>query len=144
MLRHTHATIYYQETKDIKQVQERLGHAQIQTTMNLYLHPSDEDIRKDWEKHNMHLKSMKKLKVVNMKRKRQINIGEVNFHERLKYELSSYIEKQSNLMDLLPLTVWTILFLMNNNWNIKFLKSIPQFRKMADNYKGNVEMYIFE
>ena len=50
MLRHTHATIYYQETKDIKQVQERLGHAQIQTTMNLYLHPSDEDIRKDWEK----------------------------------------------------------------------------------------------
>ena len=60
MLRHTHATIYYQETKDIKQVQERLGHAQIQTTMNLYLHPSDEDIRKDWEKHNMHLKSMKK------------------------------------------------------------------------------------
>ena len=25
---------------------------------------------------------------------------------------------------------------MNNNWNIKFLKSIPQFRKMADNYKG--------
>ena len=87
---------------------KRLGHAQIQTTMNLYLHPSDEDIRKDWEKHNMHLKSMKKLKVVNMKRKRQINIGEVNFHERLKYELSSYIEKQSNLMDLLPLTVWTI------------------------------------
>ena len=39
---------------------KRLGHAQIQTTMNLYLHPSDEDIRKDWEKHNMHLKSMKK------------------------------------------------------------------------------------
>ena len=29
---------------------KRLGHAQIQTTMNLYLHPSDEDIRKDWEK----------------------------------------------------------------------------------------------
>ncbi|MEI5888234.1 tyrosine-type recombinase/integrase [Bacillus albus] len=50
LLRHTHATIYYQETKDIKQVQERLGHAQIQTTMNLYIHPSDEDIRKDWEK----------------------------------------------------------------------------------------------
>lgn len=48
--RHTHATMYYQETKDIKQVQERLGHSQIQTTMNLYLHPSDEDIRKDWEK----------------------------------------------------------------------------------------------
>lgn len=49
LLRHTHATIYYQSTKDIKQVQERLGHSQIQTTMNLYLHPSDEDIRANWE-----------------------------------------------------------------------------------------------
>lgn len=50
LFRHTHATMYYQKTKDIKQVQERLGHSHIQTTMNLYLHPSDEDIRKDWEK----------------------------------------------------------------------------------------------
>jgi integrase len=50
LFRHTHATIFYQKTKDIKQVQERLGHTQIQTTMNLYLHPSDEDIRKEWEK----------------------------------------------------------------------------------------------
>ena len=49
LLRHTHATIYYQTTKDIKQVQERLGHLQIQTTMNMYLHPSDEDIRANWE-----------------------------------------------------------------------------------------------
>lgn len=50
LFRHTHATMFYQKTRDIKQVQERLGHSQIQTTMNLYLHPSDEDIRKDWEK----------------------------------------------------------------------------------------------
>ena len=49
LLRHTHATIYYQATKDIKQVQERLGHSQIQTTMNMYLHFSDEDIRANWE-----------------------------------------------------------------------------------------------
>lgn len=49
LLRHTHATIYYQTTKDIKQVQERLGHSQIQTTMSMYLHPSDEDIRSNWE-----------------------------------------------------------------------------------------------
>lgn len=49
LLRHTHATMYYRETKDIKQVQERLGHSQIQTTMNMYLHPSDEDIRANWE-----------------------------------------------------------------------------------------------
>lgn len=50
LLRHTHATIYYRQTKDIKQVQERLGHSQIQTTMNMYLHPSDEEIRENWEK----------------------------------------------------------------------------------------------
>lgn len=49
LLRHTHATIYYRQTKDIKQVQERLGHSQIQTTMNMYLHPSEEDIRASWE-----------------------------------------------------------------------------------------------
>lgn len=49
LLRHTHATMYYRQTKDIKQVQERLGHTQIQTTMNMYLHPSDEDIRENWE-----------------------------------------------------------------------------------------------
>ncbi|GAE02618.1 integrase [Clostridium botulinum B str. Osaka05] len=49
LLRHTHATVYYQATKDIKQVQERLGHSQIQTTMNMYLHSSDEDIRSSWE-----------------------------------------------------------------------------------------------
>lgn len=50
MFRHTHGTIYYLQTKNIKMVQERLGHAQIQTTMNLYIHPSEDDIRKDWEK----------------------------------------------------------------------------------------------
>jgi site-specific recombinase XerD len=50
LLRHTHATEFYKQTKDIKQVQERLGHSQIQTTMNLYLHPSDEEIRENWEK----------------------------------------------------------------------------------------------
>lgn len=49
LLRHTHATIYYQTTKDIKQVQERLGHSQIQTTINMYIHPSSEDIRANWE-----------------------------------------------------------------------------------------------
>jgi integrase len=50
LLRHTHATTYYQSTKDIKQVQERLGHAQIQTTINIYLHPSDKEVRDNWKK----------------------------------------------------------------------------------------------
>lgn len=50
LFRHTHGTIYYLHTKNIKMVQERLGHSDIQTTMNLYLHPSDNEIREDWEK----------------------------------------------------------------------------------------------
>ena len=50
LFRHTHASIYYRETKDIKAVQERLGHAQIQTTMGIYVHLTDEEIRADWEK----------------------------------------------------------------------------------------------
>ncbi|MBB3127059.1 site-specific recombinase XerD [Paenibacillus rhizosphaerae] len=50
LFRHTHGTIFYLQTKNIKAVQERLGHAQIQTTIDLYVHPSEEDIRKDWEK----------------------------------------------------------------------------------------------
>ncbi|MCS4823614.1 tyrosine-type recombinase/integrase, partial [Staphylococcus aureus] len=48
LFRHTHATVFYNETKDIKQVQERLGHSNIQTTINLYVHPTKEDIREDW------------------------------------------------------------------------------------------------
>lgn len=49
LLRHTHATLYFESTNDIKQVQERLGHAQIQTTMNTYLHLSEQEIRDKWK-----------------------------------------------------------------------------------------------
>ena len=37
-LRHTHATILIENGADIKDVQERLGHADITTTMNTYVH----------------------------------------------------------------------------------------------------------
>lgn len=50
LFRHTHGTIFYLQTKNIKAVQERLGHAHMQTTIDLYVHPSEDDIRKDWEK----------------------------------------------------------------------------------------------
>ncbi len=52
LFRHTHATVFYNETKDIKQVQDRLGHSNIQktSTINLYVHPTEEDIREDWNK----------------------------------------------------------------------------------------------
>lgn len=37
-LRHTHATILIENGADIKDVQERLGHAQLRTTMDTYVH----------------------------------------------------------------------------------------------------------
>jgi len=40
----------------------RAGHAHIQTTMQMYIHPSDEDIRKDWEKAQERMKISKKYK----------------------------------------------------------------------------------
>ncbi|TCL43131.1 hypothetical protein EDD69_1302 [Thermolongibacillus altinsuensis] len=36
--------------KTLNKYKNGLGHSQIQTTMNLYLHPSDEEIRENWEK----------------------------------------------------------------------------------------------
>ena len=41
-LRHTHATMLIQAGAPIRDVQERLGHADIQTTMNKYVHNTDE------------------------------------------------------------------------------------------------------
>lgn len=55
LLRYTHANIYYQKTKDIKKVQERLGLSQI-TTIDKYLYISDEHIKKVERKHKILLK----------------------------------------------------------------------------------------
>ncbi len=41
-LRHTHATMLIEAGADLKDVQERLGHSTIQTTMNRYVHNTDE------------------------------------------------------------------------------------------------------
>ena len=40
-LRHTHATMLIEGGADVKDVQERLGHADIQTTMNRYVHDTE-------------------------------------------------------------------------------------------------------
>lgn len=40
-LRHTHATMLIENGADIKDVQERLGHANISTTMDAYVHNTD-------------------------------------------------------------------------------------------------------
>ena len=50
LLRHTHATMYYAKTRNAKGLQERLGHSDIQTTLNAYVHPTAEDILTDWKK----------------------------------------------------------------------------------------------
>lgn len=41
--RHSHATILYNKTKDAKLVQHRLGHQEIETTMNTYVHISENE-----------------------------------------------------------------------------------------------------
>ena len=45
-LRHTHATILIENGANVKDVQERLGHTSIETTMNTYVH-NTEHIRKE-------------------------------------------------------------------------------------------------
>lgn len=41
-LRHTHASMLFASGANMKEVQERLGHARIETTMNIYTHITDE------------------------------------------------------------------------------------------------------
>lgn len=51
MLRHTNITELW-KTGEMRpeSIQKRAGHAHIQTTMQMYVHPTEEDIRADWEK----------------------------------------------------------------------------------------------
>ncbi|SFM02677.1 Site-specific recombinase XerD [Gracilibacillus orientalis] len=50
MLRHTYATNLHDLGVEVAIIQKLLGHSQVQTTMNMYIHPSDETIRRNWEK----------------------------------------------------------------------------------------------
>ncbi len=50
VLRHSSLTELRRAGWKPEHLQKRAGHAQVQTTMQIYLHPSDEDLRKDWEK----------------------------------------------------------------------------------------------
>lgn len=62
ILRHTSLTELRKAGWKDEHLMKRAGHAHIQTTMQMYIHPSDEDIRKDWEKSqkNMKLKTKDK------------------------------------------------------------------------------------
>src|SRR6266566_1874975 len=48
LLRHSHATELIRAGWDASYVQQRLGHAQVQTTINTYVHLTDEDLSQKW------------------------------------------------------------------------------------------------
>ncbi len=48
LLRHSHATELIKAGWDASYVQKRLGHAQVQTTINTYVHLDDEDLSLKW------------------------------------------------------------------------------------------------
>ncbi|MBU7319530.1 tyrosine-type recombinase/integrase [Paenibacillus oleatilyticus] len=49
MLRHTFATELHKNGVDVAILRELLGHAHVQTTIGLYIHPSDETIRQEYQ-----------------------------------------------------------------------------------------------
>ncbi|MGF9769637.1 tyrosine-type recombinase/integrase [Bacillus albus] len=58
-LRHTCATHLYDLGMDAGIIQKLLGHAQVQTTLNMYIHPSEETIRKHWDEAQQHRRMRK-------------------------------------------------------------------------------------
>ena len=50
MLRHTYATELHEQGVDVSIIQKLLGHSNVQTTIQTYIHPTDETIRKEWQK----------------------------------------------------------------------------------------------
>lgn len=51
LLRHTHATELIRAGWDMTYVQKRLGHSSIQTTINTYVHLTEEDLRTEYDKY---------------------------------------------------------------------------------------------
>ncbi|WP_431189505.1 tyrosine-type recombinase/integrase [Aciduricibacillus chroicocephali] len=50
MFRHTLATELHENGIEISIIRALLGHKDIQTTMNMYIHPSDKSIREEYNK----------------------------------------------------------------------------------------------
>ena len=55
-IRHTYATMLYESGVDIKSAQKLLGHANFQTTMDVYTHLSDRHLKEASEKLENYLK----------------------------------------------------------------------------------------
>ncbi|MEC4815923.1 MAG: tyrosine-type recombinase/integrase [Scytonema sp. PMC 1069.18] len=51
LLRHTHATELIRAGWDMAHVQKRLGHTSIQTTINTYVHLTDDDLQQEYQKY---------------------------------------------------------------------------------------------
>jgi integrase/recombinase XerD len=51
LFRHTHATELIRSGWDMAHVQKRLGHSSIQTTINTYVHLTEEDLRIEYDKY---------------------------------------------------------------------------------------------
>ncbi len=51
LLRHTHATELIRSGWDMSYVQKRLGHADIQTTINTYVHLTEDDLMEEYQKY---------------------------------------------------------------------------------------------
>lgn len=51
LLRHTHATELIRAGWDMAHVQKRLGHADVQTTLNTYIHLLDEDLKQAYQQY---------------------------------------------------------------------------------------------
>jgi len=47
-MRHSHATELIRAGWDMAHVQKRLGHANIQTTINTYVHLTDDDLQQEY------------------------------------------------------------------------------------------------
>jgi integrase/recombinase XerD len=52
LLRHTHATELIRSGMDAAYVQKRLGHASVQTTINTYVHLTDDDLKQAYHMYN--------------------------------------------------------------------------------------------
>jgi len=50
MLRHSFATNLHDSGVEVSIIQKLLGHNHVQTTMDMYIHPTDETIRRSWNK----------------------------------------------------------------------------------------------
>jgi integrase/recombinase XerD len=59
MLRHTYATELHEQGVEVSIIQKLLGHAHVQTTIQTYVHPTDETIRTEWQKAQENMKGDK-------------------------------------------------------------------------------------